>query len=551
LSNVFIKSEEESLKIKLKITALNNGPSPISTTAKIEIIDTYYGTKISELELPLELDSGITAITKELPINRYGEFHTTITVTPNDKISVSLHESPFVIIGRYEAKPLNVDDRFYVGVNTGLSERPPSHPQSNGKSAFRAKGLSRDDWMRLLVNMGCRVIRDWDGEGGNAFDWNIIEPTEGQFDFTAADQALELAKKHGVSFLPVLGGRIAVTGKSRLPGWLLPRCTIRTATPYRNRPQTMKEFPPLESWRNYIRAIAQRYAGRITHYEILNEPNADFFPEEYLSLLKIAYEELKAADPNCKIIAFCSSGDYGLPVGDFLDQCAKLGGLDYADIASYHPYETANYGSRITSSDMNGFCHAILTKYAPARTIPLWNTELYYLTGAKGSGYAKGIYQARDIAQRYLTDLGDALGQSISVESRSLWGGNIMPSLSGDYGIQWMATSRYVAYNTLARLFEGAKPVGKFRLNERVIAYAYERDGEFIAALWSFDEKGNYTAFMPSLAQNVTLTDLFGNEIPFDGRSFDITQEPRYLRWSKGDITLVRDTLSNINILKK
>jgi hypothetical protein len=313
----------------------------------------------------------------------------------------------------------------------------------------------------------------------------------------------------------------------------------------------MREFPPLDSWRNYIRAIAKRYAGRITHYEILNEPNADFFPEEYLALLKIAHEELKAADPHCRIIAFCSSGDYGLPVGDFLHQCAKLGGLNYADIASYHPYETAHYGSKITSSDMNGYCQAMLKKYAPDRTISLWNTELYYLTGAKGSSYAKGLYQARDAAQRYLTDLGDGLGQSISVESRSLWGGKIMPSLSGEYAIQWLATSKHAVYNALARFFEGAKPVGKFRLNERVIAYAYERDGQITAAFWSFDEKGDYTAFMPNPAQNVTLTDLFGNEIPFDGLSFDISRDPCYLRWNKGDLTAVQSTLSHIKVLKK
>src|SRR5438132_1581089 len=70
--------------------------------------------------------------------------------------------------------------------------------------------------------------------------------------------------------------------------------------------------PPkdLQDYANFVRAVASRYKGRIRAYEIWNEPNLARewcgkppSGKEYVQLLKLAYETIKAADPTAWIIS--------------------------------------------------------------------------------------------------------------------------------------------------------------------------------------------------------------------------------------------------------
>ena len=67
--------------------------------------------------------------------------------------------------------------------------------------------------------------------------------------------------------------------------------------------------PPkdLQEWREYVAAVATRYRGRITAYQIGNEPNLDEFwsgtPEQLRDLAATAIEAIRAADPGALIVA--------------------------------------------------------------------------------------------------------------------------------------------------------------------------------------------------------------------------------------------------------
>lgn len=70
--------------------------------------------------------------------------------------------------------------------------------------------------------------------------------------------------------------------------------------------------PPddLQDFVNYASAVAQRYRGRITAYQVWNEPNiypewgaGDVSPEGYTDLLCRTYDALKAVDPNIIVIS--------------------------------------------------------------------------------------------------------------------------------------------------------------------------------------------------------------------------------------------------------
>jgi hypothetical protein len=70
--------------------------------------------------------------------------------------------------------------------------------------------------------------------------------------------------------------------------------------------------PPanFDDYGDYVAAVAARYKGRITHYQIWNEPNnypewgeLPVNPEDFTRLLCTAYRRIKAVDPDAKVIA--------------------------------------------------------------------------------------------------------------------------------------------------------------------------------------------------------------------------------------------------------
>jgi hypothetical protein len=111
------------------------------------------------------------------------------------------------------------------------------------------------------------------------------------------------------------------------------------------------ESPPerFEDFGDFVHTIAGRYKGRVNHFQLWNEPNlgeewtgkAD--PPEYVRLLKIAYERLKAANPDAVALAAplainLEHGPLHLNELDFLDQMYVAGAKPYFDILSANAY---------------------------------------------------------------------------------------------------------------------------------------------------------------------------------------------------------------------
>ena len=91
------------------------------------------------------------------------------------------------------------------------------------------------------------------------FPWEDLEVTgRGQFDWAKYDRIVEMTAAHGLRLMVRL---------SNPPAWS------------RADPQAGDLAPPddLQDFVNYAAAVAQRYQGRITHYQVWNEPN--IFPE--------------------------------------------------------------------------------------------------------------------------------------------------------------------------------------------------------------------------------------------------------------------------------
>jgi hypothetical protein len=101
-----------------------------------------------------------------------------------------------------------------------------------------------------------------------------------------------------------------------------------------------------DHWRRFVRATAERYRNDIDYYDPWNEPNNEKFwlgtVDEYVAyILKPAWEEIKAVDPNKKIVGPALKLTRGsrIKVEDFFWRLGLLHASRYIDIIGQNVYQ--------------------------------------------------------------------------------------------------------------------------------------------------------------------------------------------------------------------
>jgi len=163
-----------------------------------------------------------------------------------------------------------------------------------------------------------------------------------------------------------------------------------------------------QAWVRYVEKIGARYANRVTHYELWNEPNIAGFwqpekpdPGRYVDLVKLTAPALRKAVPGSVLIG----GSFaGIPL-DYIRGCFEAGLGDIVDKISYHPYRFVPeefYDAEIRA------LRAIVARFKPG--MPLWQGE----NGAPSTNNSSGaistrewneVLQAKWLLRRLLTDL--------------------------------------------------------------------------------------------------------------------------------------------------
>lgn len=102
----------------------------------------------------------------------------------------------------------------------------------------------------------------------------------------------------------------------------------------------------MEGWLNYVREVVKRYKGKVTMYEVWNEPDgakaANGIPgeswREYAKLFVETARVIRKTDPDAKIAAF---GAFSIDKEYFrngLAEIKRLGGIENVDYVTYHAY---------------------------------------------------------------------------------------------------------------------------------------------------------------------------------------------------------------------
>lgn len=191
--------------------------------------------------------------------------------------------------------------------------------------------------------------------------WPNLEPEKGQWKFTTLDKYVAMANLAKVDVLLPLG---------LSPAW----ATARPGEASSYKPGNAAEPRNLEDWRNYVRTVATRYKGRVHAYEIWNEPNLKGFysgsPETMVKMARIAYETLKAIDPDIIVVSPSVTGE-GRHTG-WLDDYLAKGGGQYSDVIGYHFYVPKSAPEAMLP--VIRLVQQIVRKHGQGNK-PLWNTE--------------------------------------------------------------------------------------------------------------------------------------------------------------------------------
>lgn len=178
--------------------------------------------------------------------------------------------------------------------------------------------------------------------------WGGIELAPGVYNWSALDGLINAAAERNMGVLA------AVT---TTPPW----AATPGSAPYYTPPANPQTFG------NFTGVLASRYAGKISAYEVWNEPNAAFFyspkpdPASYTELLKAAYPKIKAADPNATVIggvvgSGVTIGDTTMNPVDFVEGMYAAGAEGSFDALSFHPYQyTTKFseGADLANSPIN------------------------------------------------------------------------------------------------------------------------------------------------------------------------------------------------------
>ena len=252
--------------------------------------------------------------------------------------------------------PARAADRFIVGIGTSMND-----------SAGVGTALS---WL------GVKSVR-------MDVPWKLVETSPGQYAIPAAiEKRVDDATSRGVEPLLILAYGHPQYGNDK------------PTTP-----------AAIAAFSRYAAYVAAHFRGRVRLFDLWNEWDAQTgrttagTPDAYIALAKQAYPAIKAANPDAVVLSGGISGS-GL-AAHWLERFLQLGGLQFVDAISVHPYnffsKTNTPESAIAQLDR---IDQLVGAAAVGREVRIYVTEMGYPTFAGKGGVTDSA--AADDLTRFL-----------------------------------------------------------------------------------------------------------------------------------------------------
>jgi len=225
--------------------------------------------------------------------------------------------------------------------------------------------------------------------------WQGVEKEKGVYDFSGYEAFVKLCQERGLRVIT------PISFNNKLYGHV-------------------KDEPARTAYAKYAAALASHFKGQGIHFEIWNEPNtktfwgghgkkgnSEAYAIEYTNLVKATIPAMRAADPDCVILAGSVSNMWTESY-KWMDFCFANGMLETGfDVWSVHPY-----GLKSPEDYIEAYAHmrGQMVKAGGKPDIRLMNSERGFPIG-KAEGHAGGDaamayeYQAWHLVRQYLIDM--------------------------------------------------------------------------------------------------------------------------------------------------
>lgn len=384
-----------------------------------------------------------------------------------------------------------------------LGESAPEMILGIATHSFRCSPGEHRKEVIAAANCGARIIR-------TDTTWPLVEKEQGRWEWQRLDGVIEDYAKHGIEIQALLfeTPRWAVADPERAnQGWDV----------------FSRSAPQLEQWKGYVRALAQRYNGRIRFWEVWNEPDIGFWKgtvEEYIGIQRAAYEVLKEVNPENIVMSGGFASSERNP--EFVKKAVQTN-WDTIDMLAWHRHGTFEPFKR----ELDGFLTELRNYRSPAKPVFFNETAMYSPGGEeKTQAYAlfhKIIYAWAWGAKGYIWyDLRNDGFQADYHEHQ--------------YGLithDFYPKAAYPAFNTLALHLEGRKYLGRLELGGAIHAYVFGDGKSVLVAHWDEPNSGQARhLLLKTKAKEAEVIDMMGNRTPQaveNGQTLLLSGEPGFL----------------------
>lgn len=266
----------------------------------------------------------------------------------------------------------------------------------------------------------------------------------------------------------------------------------------------------------YAVAAVDQFGTAHTTYELWNEWNwrdldgaAGGTADSYVALLKTVSPAIRAKHPDVKL-----TGPSLAVISDWqawFTRFADLGGLDYVDAVTIHPYVQPNDPE--TSVALVNTIRSIMTAHGSSK--PIYITEQGWATGTSSQAVSEPV-QARDLVRGELLAFGNGVARYSSYNFMD--SGNDPANMEHRFGMvrhkldprgALVPKPSYVATAVLARQIDQLPLIGQTRFGTNGYDVAFNAGGgQSVHAVWS-TTPGLVSVAAPA-GSAVRVTDLYG-----------------------------------------
>jgi len=460
---------------------------------------------------------GAVAVPFSIDTNRRGTFLLGFNLASEGQTWSQLAQFKYAVVA--PMKNVGNAENSQFGMNTHMEREPTPH-------------LARS--MEVLSQCGVKWIRAWWG-------WGMCENPQGTYNYAEYDRQYDVVTNGtGMRIMPIL---LRYYWNYEWD-WAGP---VTAPTAENNYTRGIQQYPydyMLPAWSTWVGKVVQRFNGRISAYELWNEPTMGAgeggvqTPAQYAALLNATTPYLRAADPNAKLVAFA-----GVP-NSFMQQTLALGTASLMDAVSEHTYSQTMQPEVGYPTELSNV--RTIMQNGGAGGKPIWCTEQGI--GGDDDGYSVPSNSEADVAALYTRNF---VTSAANGSSKFFW---FSAQCSPTYGWavyyeNYIPRPRLTALNACAAFLEGATYRKSFYpSNSATYAHLFQGSSA-VCVLWNIDTAVSLS--LPIDAAKLQAFDTMGNPIAVTGSSTQASvaipvRRPVFLRCAAADYSLLDAALAGM-----